>query len=134
MTRDIITITHTFNITILHQGIITIIPTFNTTIITDLQVGQKTCLDLCVSSLRRGHANLLCIIPILSDDPRRESKRCLQNRGLGIGKHMVHTSILPTKTLQFANLQPSKPNSQRHHVDIHSSPCNLCKHLHLLLL
>lgn len=93
-----------------------------------------TLLDLCVSSLRRGHANLLCIVPILSDDPRRESKRCLQNRGLGIGKHMVHTSILPTKTLQFANLQPSKPNSQRHHVDIHSSPCNLCKHLHLLLL
>ncbi len=24
--------------------------------------------DLCVSSLRRGHANLLCIVPILSDD------------------------------------------------------------------
>ncbi len=24
-------------------------------------------LDLCVSSLRRGHANLLCIVPILSD-------------------------------------------------------------------
>ena len=32
-----------------------------------------TFLDLCVSSLRRGHANLLCIVPILSDDPRRES-------------------------------------------------------------
>ena len=30
-----------------------------------------TLLDLCVSSLRRGHANLLCIVPILSDDPRR---------------------------------------------------------------
>ena len=30
-------------------------------------------LNLCVSSLRRGHANLLCIVPILSDDPRRES-------------------------------------------------------------
>ena len=29
--------------------------------------------DLCVSSLRRGHANLLCIVPILSDVPRRES-------------------------------------------------------------
>ena len=28
---------------------------------------------LCVSSLRRGHANLLCIVPILTDDPRRES-------------------------------------------------------------
>ena len=40
------------------------------------QKGQKidTLLDLCVSSLRRGHANLLCIVPILSDDPRRESE------------------------------------------------------------
>ena len=39
-------------------------------------VGDKkfgTLLDLCVSSLRRGHANLLCIVPILTDDPRRES-------------------------------------------------------------
>jgi hypothetical protein len=27
-----------------------------------------TLLDLCVSSLRRGHANLLCIVPILTDD------------------------------------------------------------------
>ena len=26
---------------------------------------------MCVSSLRRGHANLLCIVPILTDDPRR---------------------------------------------------------------
>ena len=34
-----------------------------------------TLLDLCVSSLRRGHANLLYIVPILSDDPRRESSR-----------------------------------------------------------
>ena len=33
-----------------------------------------TLLDLCVSSLRRGHANLLYIVPILTDDPRRESK------------------------------------------------------------
>ena len=33
-----------------------------------------TLLDLCVSSLRRGHANLLCIAPILADDPRRESQ------------------------------------------------------------
>ena len=30
-------------------------------------------LDLCVSSLRRGHFNLLCIAPSLPDDPRRES-------------------------------------------------------------
>ena len=40
-----------------------------------------TLLDLCVSSLRRGHANLLCIVPILTDDPRRESeKSCSQLR------------------------------------------------------
>ena len=28
-----------------------------------------TLLDLCVSSLRRGHANLLCIVPNLTDYP-----------------------------------------------------------------
>ena len=32
-----------------------------------------TLLDLCASSLRRGHANLFCIVPILTDDPRRGS-------------------------------------------------------------
>ena len=32
-----------------------------------------TLLDVCASSLRRGHANLLCIVPISTDDPRRES-------------------------------------------------------------
>ena len=40
----------------------------------DYQKKLFTLLDLCVSSLRRGHANLLCIVPILTDDPRRESK------------------------------------------------------------
>ena len=40
-----------------------------------------TLLDLCVSSLRRGHANLLCIVPILTDDPRRESEQ-LQRAGV----------------------------------------------------
>ena len=30
-----------------------------------------TFLDSCVSSLRRGHANLLRIVPILTDDPRQ---------------------------------------------------------------
>ena len=41
----------------------------------DMTFKKKLCtlLDLCVSSLRRGHANLLCIVPILTDDPRRES-------------------------------------------------------------
>ena len=35
-----------------------------------------TLFDLCASSLRRCHANLLCIVPILTDDPRRESLSC----------------------------------------------------------
>ncbi|BFG38286.1 hypothetical protein CerSpe_245600 [Prunus speciosa] len=44
--------------------------------------GQKKFgpfLDLCVSSLRRGHANLLCIVPILSDVPEGTSL-CLQRK------------------------------------------------------
>ena len=34
---------------------------------------SSTLLDLCVPSLRRGHANLLCIVPILTDVPRKDS-------------------------------------------------------------
>ena len=54
----------------------------NKTATLDLREHPRTCnkklvslLDLCVSSLRRGHANLLCIVPILTDDPRKESNR-----------------------------------------------------------
>ena len=36
--------------------------------------GLFTLLDSCVSSLRRGHANLLCIVPSLTDDPRKETE------------------------------------------------------------
>ena len=50
-----------------------------------------TLLDLCVSSLRRGHANLLCIVPILTDDPRRESDVRLQ-----ISIRIVHAQHLHT--------------------------------------
>ena len=39
----------------------------------DWQTEMVTLFDLCVSSLRRGHDNLLCISSILMDDPRRES-------------------------------------------------------------
>merc|ERR1739836_221076 len=42
------------------------------------QKNLVTLLDLCVPSLRRGHANLLCIVPSLSDDLLGESdvSRC----------------------------------------------------------
>ena len=60
-----------------------------------------TLLDLCVSSLRRGHANLLCIVPILSDDPRRESGMVRKNQNFllllllceDFQKNLVHFSI-----------------------------------------
>jgi len=35
-----------------------------------------TRLDLCVSSLRRCHANIFCTVASLTDDPRRESNEC----------------------------------------------------------
>ena len=50
-----------------------------------------TLLDLCVSSLRRGHANLLCIVPILTDDPRRESGEhaCLKHTRLASSRRFA---------------------------------------------
>ena len=39
-----------------------------TLVVGSVHLKLVTLLDLCVSSLRRGHANLLCIVPILSDD------------------------------------------------------------------
>ena len=40
----------------------------------------STFLDLCVSSLRRGHANLLCIVPILTDIPEGNPRRGLASK------------------------------------------------------
>ena len=54
-------------------------------------------LDLCVSSLRRGHANLLCIVPILTDDPRKEF-RC-----------MTYQQIQTSQTCALAPLQLGSP-------------------------
>ena len=52
-----------------------------------------TLLDLCVSSLRRGHANLLCIVPILTDDPRRESETHLDDvQKVLVRKPLVYNS------------------------------------------
>ena len=63
-----------------------------------------TLLDLCVSSLRRGHANRLCIVPMLIpegnplksdqhalDRPSKDSSR-LSNRSADAGPEVVSTS------------------------------------------
>ena len=65
-----------------------------------------TLLDLCVSSLRRGHANLLCIVPILTDDPRRESTVHAYN----IFKHLYTTP-------SGARRRPKSPLTTVHIVD-----------------
>jgi len=64
----------------------------------------STLPDLCVSSLRRGHANLLCIVPILMDDPRRESvKSCF----LGCRTRDIENCTCLDTTTQALLLLPS---------------------------
>ena len=41
---------------------------------------KLTLIDVCVSSLRRGHADALCTVPSLTDDPRRGNARCQYQR------------------------------------------------------
>ena len=79
------------------------------------QKNLVTLLDLCVSSLRRGHANLLCIAPILTDDPRRESGIFLDAKG---------TKLWPT----CAKLAP-KPLLPRGDPGTHLAPSGLSTQL-----
>ncbi|KAK9000195.1 hypothetical protein V6N11_080699 [Hibiscus sabdariffa] len=52
-------------------------------------------LDLCVSSLRRGHANLLCIVPILSDVPEgTNSPGCLLTLNYSFSPFLVDVGYL----------------------------------------
>ena len=65
-----------------------------------------TLLDLRVSSLRRGHANLLCIVPILTDDPRRESNGMLGP--LLRGRLLEDLQAVPVDTLSAAHKYPNQ--------------------------
>jgi len=47
-------------------------------------------LDLCVSSLRRGHANLLCIVPILSDVSKETSDE-EKSKHFSLAQHICGT-------------------------------------------
>ena len=44
-----------------------------------------TLLDLCVSSFCSGHANILCIVPMLIDDPLRKSRNWSSPPGIRPG-------------------------------------------------
>ena len=58
-------------------------------------------LDVCVSSLRRGHASLLCIAPILTDDLRRESEvfsqHIIRNIQYQIMQHIIRRESIASK-------------------------------------
>ena len=56
----------------------------------DMLCDVITLLDVCVSSLRGGHTNIICIVPISTDDPRRESKICCATSSCGMPRHRVH--------------------------------------------
>ena len=60
-------------------------------------------LELCVLSLRRGHANLLYIVPNLTDDPRRESEHQVMDYiTLNCGKTSVGIIFVrPVSVLKF---------------------------------
>ena len=64
-----------------------------------------TLLDLCVSSLRRGHANLLCIVPILTDDPRRESNHWFAPKNTCLGAHGGQAIQTGANSKRSSNLQ-----------------------------
>jgi len=64
-------------------------------------------LDLCVSSLRRGHANLLCIVPILSDVPEGTNTAvCLGYINSRTVKYVSDVGLIASKhnTYMFLNI------------------------------
>ena len=53
-----------------------------------------TLLDLRASSLRRGRANILCIFPIWTDDPRRESSVNVHDCKLSVTQVVVYEVVV----------------------------------------
>ena len=66
-------------------------------------------LDLCVSSLRRGHANLLCIVPILSDVPEGtvgyysidNIKRDIETKSNDVGQDVAERHLITHPTRNY---------------------------------
>ena len=75
-------------------------------------MGKKcdTLLDLCVSSLRRGHANLLCIVPILTDDLRRGSDIMLITRAYRNNFIIIPRPFFFARATLEAQLHPPFPS------------------------
>ena len=79
-----------------------------------IHVNLFTLLDLCVSSLRRGHVNLLCIVPSLTDDPRRESIYIYANliccRMFYADLYLLVGALLARKPLAIRDLNTYRPS------------------------
>ena len=69
-------------------------------------------LDLCVSSLRRGHANLLCIVPILSDVPE----------GTSSSANWSYINACIIKGLTSVGLERSSNNTNRNNIKFAQPP------------
>ena len=54
-----------------------------------------------MSSLRRGHADLLCIVPISTNDPRRESRGSFHTGVLEVGQEVFLASPAPSRFLTW---------------------------------
>ena len=69
-----------------------------------------------MSSLRRGHANLLCIVPILSDDQKvSELIHITFGRSLGFSVKTFQEAILTNATLIAAMVERGKENENSKH-------------------
>ena len=73
-----------------------------------------TLLGLRMSSLRRGHANLLCIVPILTDDPRRESNLKLTHQTcLWLGANRAAPTSLRSRPAPADRTGPDRTGPDR---------------------
>ena len=81
-----------------------------------------TLLDLCVASLRRGHANLLCIVPILTDDPQRESVM------YSFAFHLAHLDSRSCKDATLLRARANMCGLTSAHIELKQSLCWLTFH------
>ena len=92
-----------------------------------------TLLDLGVSSLRRGHANLLCIVPILTDDPRRES--VTQRLAGPVGTHaMEHEEEVSSFHRSKRVERGSGAHWSKRKEEWSGAPCTQQRSLHCILI
>jgi len=73
----------------------------------------STLLDLCVSSLRRGHANMICIVAILTDDPQGNPNTLGSGAPKGLWENTCYLPLSRTLFLSISRshstMRPQEP-------------------------